>query len=165
MKNLLLYLLLIFTCYSCCPKEYDELNKDELSWLPYEVGDTLYFKSNLGNTDKWVVRKRDLYEVSYGEGHTNCINIHYHALHFDIYYEREQLTFEMGIQRDKKNGDPIIYVEPPGYISQVKYISVSDSIVFETEPHLSGIITYTIKKGFGLNKYVLKDSVEVYEKM
>jgi hypothetical protein len=167
MKNLLLYLLLIFTCYSCCPKEYDELNSDELSWLPYEMGDTLYFKSNLGNTDKWVVTEKKSQELSYGKGHTKCVKSYYKGSFFTLLNIKDSTGYELAVLRDSETRRILMSFRNTGSVALGYDLFTNDTLMIEGSKYLksiSGIHSYVFKKKIGLHKYYLLDSVEVYEK-
>jgi hypothetical protein len=170
MKTQLLFLFIVFTCYSCCPKEYDELNKDELSWLPYEVGDTLYFKSNLGNIDKWVVKERKSQELSYGEGHTRCAMVYYKASFYTVFCIKDSIDYEFALVRDAKQGNFLFSIESntPGDIPLGHKVLTSDTLKIVGGEYLNSISkieSYFFQKEVGLIKYVLEDSIEIYEKL
>jgi hypothetical protein len=168
MKTPLLFLFIVLTCYSCCPKEYDELNKDELSWLPYEVGDTLYFKSNLGNIDKWVVTEKKSQELSYGEGHTRCAMVYYKGIFFTVFCMRDSIDYEFALMRNSKERNISLTFGKKGGTAYLYDVSNSGTLSINAGMYLeniTGISSYFFEKESGLTKYYINDSIEVYEKL
>ncbi|TGD59886.1 hypothetical protein [Flavobacterium humi] len=76
MKHLPL-LLLLFCLGSCCNKM--ELTEEEKNWCPYEEGQTLIFKSNLGNLDTLQVDSR---VENYTNPGCNCVEVSFEQLHY-----------------------------------------------------------------------------------
>src|SRR4051812_37185603 len=64
-----IFLLIIFTsCKKSCGDEDGLLTADELSWLPYNGGETRIFKSNSNKFDTLLVSPKETYHTPVSHG-------------------------------------------------------------------------------------------------
>lgn len=168
--------ILIFFMTSCfvdlCPKECDQFTTEELSWLPYKLGDTLKFRSNLGNEETWIITNQKKKETNYGEltgleiGGKNCHLTYYYSSYVELYREKDSTTYETllsKIEDFNNNGGYVVQLKMENYYNE-KVDNSMEIIELPKYGQIREIDSVKFKKNIGLFTYKLKDSNEIYEK-
>lgn len=118
--------------------------------------------------DKWVVTEKEYNELSYGEGHTRCAMVYYKGFFFTLQSIKDSLNYEFALMRySRTRNTSLTFGEKNGTgylfdVSKMDTLSIDAGFYLES---ISGINTYYFEKGIGLNKYILRDSTEIYEKL
>lgn len=161
--------MFLFSCK--CDKEYNQFTSEELSWVPYEIGDTLKFRSNLKNEEKWVITNKEIVESNYGYlsgmsiGSKECHLTYYSYYSFDIYRMKDSTNHKISLTKND-------IIEQENHISTLNFYknhskeSLNNIETTELTEYgqTQNLITIQFKKAIGLFSYKIKDSDEIYEK-